>query len=464
KTIQTSEKTELFSINRSAKMGATTYYELSRMTTAGKNSVVGWVKTTDASAKSVVAAKSAIATNFLNGKGFATNIAGSTAASNKTVTNLSKYAASTFKVTKEQVIGGKTYYLGKIGSKYAWVEAQYFGNPFQYFNLRKVSNVTQAEMEAYLIKKKGTGIKTNNLYKNIPVFLDMQKKYGINAQFMLAHAIWETGWGGSQISQYKNNFFGYQAYDSCAMTCAMYFPTGTDGIQYYADAIYRKYLRVGAIYNNGTSPAGMNDKYATDKTWAYNIARLMQEMKPYDGDYYESAKPSTIDPKLPTFNYSNVIPTTSAKPTSYHSFDAGVTATVSGISPRAQIMPYPYGATVQNYTAGQKVLLDGTNNDVSLKWMRIIVNGKEAWISRSSLVIDNLGQATMEANIRDLPTTSGSKVIATIPKFKFFNLQLDNKGKAVTEKDATNTTWYKVQIPGKKTTGWISSTIVTIYL
>lgn len=462
KTLTTNEKTEKFSIYRSATVGGKTYYELTRLSTAGKNTVVGWVLSGQLTTTKVTAQTKSSAVLYLSGLGNATNIAGGTATGNIVFKDLASYPAAKFTATAAQKIGDVTYYLGKVNGKTVWVSEAHFGQPFRYFNLRKVSNITQAEMEAYLVYKKKDAIKTNNLYKAIPVFLEMQKKYGINAQFMLAHAIWETGWGGSAISQYKNNFFGYQAFDSCAMTCAMYFPSGTDGIQYYADAIYRKYLRTGAIYNNGVSPAGMNVKYATDKTWAINIARLMEEMKPYNAAYYDSIRPSTLDPVQPTFNYSNVIPAGKSVPPTYHTFDAGITAKVT-LTTSARKLPYATAAVVKTYTAGTTITLKGTNNDVAGSWVRVLINNEEAWVSRSALKINNLGQATTEANIRDLPTTTNTKVLTTIKQHTFFKLVLDSKGAPVTKKDNKQTIWYNVQLPGKKTTGWISSTIIKVY-
>ena len=184
-------------------------------------------------------------------------------------------------------------------------------------------------METYLIIKKGSSFKTNNLYKMIPTFLEIQKEYGINAQFMLAHAIWETGWGSSPISQYKNNFFGYQAYDSAPFTCALYFPTGKEGLEYYADRIYYNYLKDGGQYNNGVSIAGMNVRYATDTNWGRSIARLMKEMKPYDSKYYTGKTISTLNPAPVTATYSNIIPADKPQPSNFYTFDKGITATAT---------------------------------------------------------------------------------------------------------------------------------------
>ncbi|PWI25218.1 hypothetical protein DEX24_09795 [Kurthia sibirica] len=457
----TAELTEKFSMARSATSNGKEYYELTRTSTAGKTTVVGWVLATAVNSTIVKPASTTKTTLYLTGKGSATNLPSATSATNTVYSSLTNYGAAQFSATAVQQIAGVTYYYGRLASKYVWLRADQFGEPFQYVNLRKASPITQQEMETYLVRKKTSIIMTNNLYKTIPVFLDMQKKYGINAQFMLAHAIVETGWGGSQISQYKNNFFGYQAYDSCAMTCAMYFPTGTDGIQYYADAIYRKYLRVGAIYNNGTTADGMNVKYATDQTWSLKIARIMQEMKPYDANIYDKVAPSTIDPLLPNFNYTNTIPANQLKPASYHDFDAGITAKTTVLT-AAKALPYIYGKELVKYTSGQTLTLSGTHNDVASKWMRVVVNGQEAWVSRDSLKIDNLAITTTEANIRDQATTVGSKVLKTVAINTYIKILTDQQGKFITKIDANNQIWYSIQLPKTKKTGWISATIIKI--
>lgn len=461
RTWTTAEKTEKFTMNRSAKLGNTTYYELSRLSTAGKDTVVGWVKSTELTSANVQAPTASSEVLYLTGLGNATTVAGATNASNIRFKDLKSYPATKFTATKQQVINDTTYYLGKIGSKFAWVRADYFGNPYQYMNLRKVSNITQAEMEQFLVNVKGTTIKNNNLYKAIPVFLDMQKRYGINAQFMLAHAIVETGWGSSKISQYKNNFFGYQAYDKCAMSCALYFPTGNDGVQYYADAIYRKYLRAGAIYNNGPSAAGMNVKYASDKSWATSIGRIMGNMKPYDATYYDKAKVSALDPTQPVFNYTNVIPAGKPLPPTYQFFDAGITATMTKFT-TVRLLPSEYGKVLMNYNIGTKVTIDGTNDDVASTWMRVKIQGQEAWVLKSDLQFTNLARTITEANVRNDASTTGTKVIKVLDEGKFVKLVQDTSGKIVTKKDAKGTVWHQVYVPTTKTTGWISSTILKV--
>ncbi|MFN8631956.1 MAG: glucosaminidase domain-containing protein [Chloroflexota bacterium] len=44
-------------------------------------------------------------------------------------------------------------------------------------------------------------------------FLAAEAKYGVNAKFLLAAAMHESGMGSSAIARIKHNLFGYNAYD-----------------------------------------------------------------------------------------------------------------------------------------------------------------------------------------------------------------------------------------------------------
>ena len=41
----------------------------------------------------------------------------------------------------------------------------------------------------------------------------LRRRYDINATYIVAHAILESGWGRSIIARTKHNLFGWQAYD-----------------------------------------------------------------------------------------------------------------------------------------------------------------------------------------------------------------------------------------------------------
>lgn len=462
---------ENFYVYKQATVDNTTYYEISRADGTNTNSI-GWVEEGQITLSNITSSTTSDLKLYLTGFGKAYNISNGTT-NNVVYSSLSNYRAKAFTAKKTEVINGNTYYQGSIGGKTVWITPTQTGNNYLAENLRKVSNITQQEMQDYLVKKKGTSFTTNNLYKMVPAFLKVQEEYGINAQFMLAHAIWETGWGGSAISQYKNNFFGYQAYDSAPFTCALYFPSGTEGLEYYADAIYNKYLKASAIYNNGVHIAGMNTKYATDQQWGRSIARLMEEMKPYDSKYYAAQPVSTLDPAPIQKTYDHIIPADKPQPNTFYTFDQGIIATATLLTP-VYSMPYAMAARqIGTLSLDQQIAILGHNADIrdykdssgnfKGRWFRVSYNGNDqAWVRSDYLNIQNLAVTNYaDSNVRDKATTKDSKVLATLKKDTYLKLVTDDQGNAITAKDESNTTWYQIYIPGTTTKAWTSSTIVT---
>lgn len=461
---------ENFYVYNQTTIDTKTYYEISR-TDGTKTKVVGWVEKGQITLSDITSSTTANLNLYLTGFGKAYNISNGTT-NNIVYSSLATYRAKAFTAKKIEVINGNTYYQGSIGGQTVWIAPEQTGNNYIAENLRKTSNITQQEMQNYLVKKKGTSILSTTLYQMIPAFLQVQSEYGINAQFMLAHAIVETGWGSSPISQYKNNFFGYQAYDSAPFTCALYFPTGQAGLEYYANKIYNNYLKDGAIYNNGVSIAGMNTKYATDQTWGRTISRIMEEMKPYDSTYYATQSASTIDPAPITTVYDHIIPADKPQPSSFYTFDTGITATTSLLAP-VYSMPYATSARqIGTLALGQQITILGHNADIKDykdssgnligRWFRVSYNGNDqAWVRSDYLKIQNLAVTNASnSSVRDQPTTQGSNVITKLNKDTYLKLVTDNSGAVVTATDENNSTWYQIYIPGTTTTAWISSTIV----
>lgn len=101
--------------------------------------------------------------------------------------------------------------------------------------------------------------------------------YKINAIYILAHAIWESGWGESPISKKKFNLFGWGAennnpygkawtfrnFDHCLLKVMSRIRV------YYFDEQKRVTLRL------------MNDKepkYASDPDWKNGICKIMNKI------------------------------------------------------------------------------------------------------------------------------------------------------------------------------------------
>lgn len=381
--------------------------------------------------------------------------------------DLTQYVAKKINVTQTEVVAGTTWYKAKLGSEYAWFkENTITTNGYAALNLHKKSSMTAKQMQTFLLLK---GKTTNNiLYKLAPAFIEAQKNTGINAQFMLAHAILETGWGGSVISQYKNNFFGYQAYDSCPVTCAKYFPTGTKGLEYYAYKIHTNYLASNGTYYNGPSALGMNVRYASDRYWAVKIATLMAQMKPYDEKEYAKKKASAFKLKQPA-EYDYIIPAKKPQPIHFKKMPTGMTATTTQQA-NVYAMPYSTSKVLGHYSKKQKIKLVAYHSDVrditmttkKARWYRISYKGKQGWVRSDQLSTPTLGFMSATTAAR---ADAGSKYKKVSEAAAYTPIQFVLKnGKKVTKKDTSGNKWYKVYLTiAPKTAVWVDAKNVLIY-
>jgi hypothetical protein len=130
------------------------------------------------------------------------------------------------------------------------------------------------------------------------------QKYGINATYILAHAIHESGWGKSRISQEKHNLFGYGASDENPYGGAATFDSFADCIDFVMRKINANYLTEGGKFfedepslgdqgDNDNKGYGMNVHYATDPGWAEKIATIAGKIE----DWVKSQeKPAETQP------------------------------------------------------------------------------------------------------------------------------------------------------------------------
>lgn len=114
--------------------------------------------------------------------------------------------------------------------------------------------------------------------------IDGANKYAINAVYIVAHAIHETGWGRSRIYREKNNLFGWGAIDSSPFAGAGKFPSPEVCIDYVMGKINNLYLKPSGRYYErrpclGNKDYGMNVHYASDKDWGKKIAAIAQQIE-----------------------------------------------------------------------------------------------------------------------------------------------------------------------------------------
>ncbi len=105
-------------------------------------------------------------------------------------------------------------------------------------------------------------------------FKQAEAKYGVNALYLLAHAMHETGFGTSFIARAYHNLFGWSAYDRDPTGLATRFRTYAQSIDYVAEQIAEVYLSpTGKHYGGAPTLRGMH-RYASDPKWAMLIARI----------------------------------------------------------------------------------------------------------------------------------------------------------------------------------------------
>lgn len=106
-------------------------------------------------------------------------------------------------------------------------------------------------------------------------FTQAERDTGINARYLVAHAMLESGWGTSSIARAKHNLFGYGAYDRDPFRYATRFPTFAAGIAAVSKRIRASYLAPdGRWWRGFPTLRGVNRFYASDVLWADKVAVL----------------------------------------------------------------------------------------------------------------------------------------------------------------------------------------------
>lgn len=144
-------------------------------------------------------------------------------------------------------------------------------NYYQYLPQRSKTNITSAELDAYL-RSEGKTISNSKLYGQGHYFITSQNTYGINALISYGISLNESAKGSSNIAMTKNNVFGHAAYDYDPMGSSTAYSSVMYSIYYHADVyMSRGYAYVGdwRYFGSylGNKYAGVNVKYASDPYW-----------------------------------------------------------------------------------------------------------------------------------------------------------------------------------------------------
>ena len=135
-------------------------------------------------------------------------------------------------------------------------------------NLLSVSGVSAWAIDEYL--KAATPLPRLGA-----AFVDAEKKYGINARFLLAAAVHELRWGRSYIAQAKHNLFGYNAYDRHPVRFASAYATFAANIDDTARFIKDWYLTPGGRWWGGQPTLrSMQQFWSSSHTWGVNVSPI----------------------------------------------------------------------------------------------------------------------------------------------------------------------------------------------
>ena len=140
-------------------------------------------------------------------------------------------------------------------------------------NLLSVSGVSAWAIDEYLLAN-------TSLPRLGSAFLAAERKYGINARFLLAAALHESNWGRSYISRTKFNLFGYNAYDRDPSRYATAFAGYARGIDGVARFMKQSYLVPSGRWWGGTPTLrSMQRFWSSSGRWGENVSRIATSIK-----------------------------------------------------------------------------------------------------------------------------------------------------------------------------------------
>ena len=332
---------------------------------------------------------------------------------------------------------------------------------YQFIDLRTASKVTASQINNYIAA--GAGTKASVLKGKGQAFIDAGRKYGVNALYLAAHAIHESGYGTSDISLGKNNLFGFGSYDITAYLASYRFKSVDECIEYIAREIKATYLkpsnwkyngaflgyRTNSLVNGSRADqysTGMNFYYASDVLWGSKIAAHMQKMRAYDKKEYTGLTANEAYPGQP------------AKPAGSDVFPAAI-KTVTNAS--LALYDKKGGSKVSDVPKGKTIYLREKTNDY---WVRLKYGSKEYWTNSINFVnynkyvtVYNLGRVSKadSLNVRASATTA-STIVGTLKRNTYVRFMIDSKNEVTM--DSTKN-WYKIKLDDGSL-GWVSKSYI----
>jgi hypothetical protein len=110
-------------------------------------------------------------------------------------------------------------------------------------------------------------------------FMAAERKYGVNARFLLAAAMHESAWGRSDIARYKHNLFGYNAYDRDPYRYASAYRTYAANIADTARFMKEMYLTPGGRWWGGQPTLrSMQQYWSSSGRWGESVSRVARSI------------------------------------------------------------------------------------------------------------------------------------------------------------------------------------------
>ena len=140
---------------------------------------------------------------------------------------------------------------------------------FNRLDLRTPCNYSGEELNSVLTNTNIAGLGAT--------FAEAEKIYKVNALFLIAMAMQESGGGSSTEARLCNNLFGFESYDNEPSNAA-HFNSYSDCILSVASYMSKNYLDATGQYFSGYKPSDVNFSYCTDKEWASGIESIMFDL------------------------------------------------------------------------------------------------------------------------------------------------------------------------------------------
>lgn len=253
--------------------------------------------------------------------------------------------------------------------------------PYVALDLRLPAKVQAADIDNFIRSNRPD----SPLIGKGQAFIDAQNKYGVNAQYLVAHAIHESDWGMSPIAKDKNNLFGYQAYDSDPYGSAAYFATIEDCVNYIAYFVATSYVSpAGKWYGGSSTLNGMNKYYATDPYWSEKIGGIMARLRAYDQNDYSGAAVMAVRASKPAGPIEAPVSTALTE-----QYPAGTTATTTDeVNFRA--MPSTSADILGRLPKGTSLALLGKGTG---QWYKVQNGSQTGWVYGDYITITYAGGA-----------------------------------------------------------------------